>query len=180
LAAAVANVYRRHVEAFRIDLPGDMNRVHYVQSFNESLVLSDSPAPCVIIAAGGMCEGGRIIQHLVRNVSDPGACIVLVSFQAPRTLGRQLLERPPTVHIMGRDYPLRAEVIHLQGFSSHADHDDLMAQLTPLAGTGSRLRLIHGEPAAAEALEADLRAHGITDVGHPDAGDREELRRVTT
>jgi len=103
---------------------------------------------------------------------------VLVSYQAPRTLGRQLLDRGPTVHFHGKDWPLRAEVLHLEGFSGHADHNDLLTHLAPLAKTSARVRLIHGEAPAAEALEVDLRERGLTDIAHPATGDREELRPV--
>lgn len=175
LATAVADVYHRHPEAFRVDLPGDQDHVRYVGSFDESLHLRRQPGPCAIIAGGGMCEGGRIVHHLEQHLHDPDSAVVLVSFQAPRTLGRQLLDRTPTVHFLQRNWPVLAEVVHLEGFSGHADHEDLLGQLAPLATTRSRIRLVHGEPSAAEALAADLRSHGVADVSAPSPGDRQAV-----
>src|SRR5262249_10883660 len=134
LASAVAAVFRRHPGAFAVDLPGDQDQVTYVRSIDESLALADRPGPLVIVASGGMCEGGRIVSHLVKSISDAASCVALVSYQAARTLGRQLLERPPAVTVLGKVLPLRAEIVHLEGFSGHADHDDLVNHLAPLAG----------------------------------------------
>lgn len=175
LASAIADVYRLHPDAFRADVVGSQVGVRYVPSFDESMKIADRTDPCIVIAASGMCEAGRIVQHLARNVGDERACVILVSYQAPRTVGRQLLDRPPTVHFLAKDWPLRAEVVHLEGFSGHADHDDLLNHLAPLAGRVRRLRLIHGEASAAEVLAAELRNRGFGDVGIPTIGERVPL-----
>ncbi|MBV9122346.1 MAG: MBL fold metallo-hydrolase, partial [Planctomycetes bacterium] len=91
--------------------------------------------------------------------------------QAPDTLGRRLVEGRPEVRILGRNFPVKAEVVVLHGLSSHADHGDLLRSLTPLAGTVQRVRLVHGEPERAEALAVDLRAAGFADVAIPDRGE---------
>jgi metallo-beta-lactamase family protein len=178
LAAAVASVFRRYPAAFAVDLPGDQDQVRYVQTLDESLALAQRPGPCVIIASGGMCEGGRVVTHLPRCLADPASCVALVSYQASRTLGRQLLDHPPEVAVLGKVVPLRAEVVHLEGFSGHADHNDLLNHLAPLVRRNSRIRLVHGEPAAAEALASALAERGLTDVAAPAPGDREELPRA--
>lgn len=175
LAAAIANVFRAHPDAFLVDLPGDQSAVRYVASFPESLALIDKRGPHVVVAAGGMADGGRITGHLAKAVAKPANVIALVSFQAPRSLGRQLLDRPATVTIQGKDHPLRADVRHLEGYSSHADHDDLLAALLPLLPRQPRVRLVHGEKAAAEQLAADLAGRGFADVAVPAAGDTLEL-----
>jgi metallo-beta-lactamase family protein len=175
LAAAVAAVFRRHPDAFAVDLPGDQDEVTYVKAIDESLALTERPGPCVVVASGGMCEGGRVVSHLSKCVGDANCTIVLVSYQAQRTLGRQLIERPPVVPVVGKFLPLRAEVVHLEGFSGHADHEDLVSHLAPLARRGARVRLVHGEPTAAEALATALAESGLTDVTAPAPGDRDEL-----
>ena len=78
-----------------------------------------------------MCEGGRIVQHLARTIDDDRNTICLVSYQATRTLGRQILDRPHRVHFLGKDWPLWADVQHLEGFSGHADQGDLLQHLAP-------------------------------------------------
>jgi metallo-beta-lactamase family protein len=123
--------------------------------------------PGVLVASGGMCEGGRIMQHLRLHLDDPRTSIVLVSYQAPQSLGAQLLQLRPTVRFHGRNWNKWAEVVSINGFSGHADHDDFLALLGPALSETGKIRLVHGEPPQAEALAADLRKLGFPDVAVP-------------
>jgi metallo-beta-lactamase family protein len=145
--------------------------IHHVRSAEESRELSTRRGPCIIVASSGMCEGGRILQHLKQNIDDPRCTVVLVSYQAPHTLGWRLMQPRPTVRFHGRDWNLWAHVLKLDGFSGHAGHDDLLSYLAPLAGVAGKVRLVHGEPEAADALAADLRAAGFADVAAPVLGE---------
>jgi metallo-beta-lactamase family protein len=180
LAADIAEVYRRHPGSLdeataRLAAEGDGlltgPAVRYVRLAEESRELTARREPCVIVAPGGMCEGGRILQHLKHHIDDPRCAIVLVSYQAPHTPGRRLLERGPTVRFHGRKWNKWADVVYLAGFSGHADHNDLLASLAPLAGRAAKVRLVHGEPEQAEALRCDLRERGLVDVEVPGPGD---------
>jgi metallo-beta-lactamase family protein len=181
LAAEVAEVYRAHPNSLSADIAQALREGHgllggdgvtYVREFEQSALLATRPGSCVIIAASGMCDAGRIQQHLKMLVDDPRCTIVLVSFQAPGTVGRKLLEPKPTVRFQGRDWNKWIEVLHLDGFSGHADKDDFLAYLGPMAGKVGKVRLIHGEREQAEALAATLRGLGFTDVAVPAPGDR--------
>lgn len=66
---------------------------------------------------------------------------------------------------------LRAEVVTMNGFSSHAGRSELLAMLAPLAGRVGKVRLVHGDPDQAAALEPALRAQGFADVAYPDRGE---------
>jgi metallo-beta-lactamase family protein len=96
---------------------------------------------------------------------------LIAGFQAPDTLGRRLVERRPEVRILGRSFALKAEVVVLNGLSSHADHDGLLRSLAPLASGAPRVRLVHGELPRATALADGLRAVGFADVAIPERGD---------
>ena len=117
-----------------------------------------------------MCEAGRVLHHLKHNIEDPRSTTLLVGFQAADTLGRRLAEGRPEVRILGRAFPVKAEVVTLNGLSSHADQGDLLRSLGPLAATTRRVRLVHGEPDRAAALAEGLRASGFGDVAKPDRG----------
>jgi metallo-beta-lactamase family protein len=180
LSAAATEVFRLHPECFdeetALMLENDPDlfggkRIHYIHDVEESKKLNDRPDPCIIIAASGMCEGGRIRHHLKHNIEDARNTVLIIGFQAPETLGRRIVERQPEVRILDRILKLRAEVVVANGFSSHADHGDFMTFLGPLAGTTRQVRLVHGELPNAEVLAAALRAKGFPDVAIPDRGE---------
>lgn len=181
LASEVAEVYRAHPNSLSADIAQALREGHgllggdgvtYVRDFEQSTLLATRPGSSVIIASSGMCDAGRIQQHLKILVDDPRCSIVLVSYQAAGTTGRKLMEPKPTVRFQGRDWNKWIEVHHLDGFSGHADRDDFLAYLRPLAGKVRKVRLIHGEREQAEALAETLREIGFDDVAVPGPGDR--------
>jgi metallo-beta-lactamase family protein len=149
--------------------------VRYVEKVHDSIALNDRPGPCVIISASGMCESGRVLHHLKHTIEDPNNTVLIAGYQAEHTLGRRIVERRPEVRILGRPFKLRAEVVVLNGLSSHADHGDLLRDLGPLAAAGTRVRLVHGEPDRAEKLAEGLWGVGFVDVAIPDRGDTAPL-----
>jgi metallo-beta-lactamase family protein len=171
LAGQIASVYEKYPELLSAGAPCEGPAVHHVADFDEHRELTCQRGPAVIIASGGMCEGGRIMGHLKYHLDDPRDCVMLVSYQAPHTVGAQLLELRPTVHFHGRSWNKWAEVVQINGFSGHADHNDFLALLGPAAAQTSRVRLVHGEPDQAEALAAALRVHGFADVAIPERGE---------
>lgn len=180
MAVKATEVFRAHPECFdeetillfrsQPDL-FEGRRVKYVEKVHESIALNRSTDPCVIISASGMCEAGRILHHLKHNLDNPRNTILIAGFQAPDTLGRRIVERRPEVRILGRTVPVRAEIVVLNGLSSHADHADLLKAMTPLAGTTKAVRLVHGDPERADALATGLRGIGFADVAVPDRGE---------
>ena len=154
-------------------LGGDV--VTYIREFEDSIRASRRPDPCIVIASSGMCDAGRILHHLKEHVDDPRCTIILVSYQAKGTTGRRLLEKTPTVKFLGKEWNKWLEVVHLDGFSGHADRADFLAYLLPLAHHRTKVRLIHGEREQAEALAETLRHAGFDDVEVPSPGDAVEL-----
>jgi metallo-beta-lactamase family protein len=118
-----------------------------------------------------MCEAGRVVHHLKHNIEDPRSTILIVGFQAPNTLGRRLVERHPEVRMFGRSFTVKAEVVVLNGLSSHADHGGLVGSLAPLVGVARQVRLVHAELTRAEALAEGLRTAGFAEVEIPDRGE---------
>ncbi len=180
MALRATEVFRAHPECFdeptlqllreHPDLFGEQH-VRYVDKVHESIGLNHRREPCIIISASGMCEAGRVLHHLKHNIEDRRCTILIAGYQAADTLGRRLVERQPEVRILGRTLALKAEVVVLNGLSSHPDHDGLLARLSPLAGTARQIRLVHGEPERAAALAEGLWAVGFTDVAVPECGE---------
>jgi len=184
LAADIAGVYRSHAQALMPEIASEVrdgsgvvggDGVQYIRSMDASVDLSLKPGPQIVIASSGMCDAGRVVGHLKQMVDDPRCTVILVSFQAPGTTGRKLLEPKPTVWIQGKEWSKWLDVVHLDGFSGHADRTDFIAHLSPLVGRIGKIRLIHGEREQAEALSATLHDLGFPDVSIPHPGDREAL-----
>lgn len=145
-------------ELFQFDL------VHYTRDVSESKALNAVSTPMIIIAASGMAESGRIVHHLAHGAPDPRNTILVVGFMAEHTLGRRIVERRPLLKIFGEEVPLRARVEILNGYSAHADRNELASWLGALQ-QGSRqplphVWLVHGEPPAQDALAEQLRSDG--------------------
>lgn len=171
LSINVTAVFRMHEECWddeyrrRFQADGDplgFGRLTYIGSAEESKKLNDFNRPCVIISASGMCEGGRVLHHLRNSVGDPRNLVLIVGFQAMGTLGRRLVEKQSPVRIFGEPHEVRAEVEVLNGFSAHADHDELMAYVKGFSGGAGKVLLVHGEAAQTAAL-----AESVTTLGLP-------------
>jgi metallo-beta-lactamase family protein len=135
------------------------DRLTYIATQQESMGLNFRNGPFVVISASGMCESGRVLHHLKHAVSDSRNTIVMIGYQAENTLGRRITERQPTLRILDRQFPLRAKVEILDGLSAHADVEDFRwwyGQLASQTGVGQAF-LVHGEPAAAQALAGIVR-----------------------
>jgi metallo-beta-lactamase family protein len=167
LAGPIAAVYDKFPDLLPTADGAEGPAPYYVADYEEHRILSRQAGPSIVIASGGMCQGGRILGHLKHHLDDPRDSVVLVSYQAPQTVGAQLLERRPTVRFHGRSWNKWAEVVQITGFSGHADHNDFLALLGPAMAQTGRVRLIHGEREQAEALAVALRAHGFADVAVP-------------
>ena len=180
MAVRATEVFRAHPECFDDETRDVLERnpevfgegrVHYVEKVHDSIALNRAPGPCVIISASGMCEAGRVLHHLKHNLGDARNTILIAGYQADGTLGRRLVERRPEVRVLGRAVPVKAEIVVLNGLSSHADHPDLLRALGPLAATTGKVRLVHGEPDRAARLVEGLRGVGFADVAAAERGD---------
>jgi len=180
LAANATEVYHLHPECFDEEtaklLEDDPDlfggkRIQYLRTPDESKTLNGRKEPCVIIASSGMCEAGRILHHLKHDIEDDRNTVLIVGFQAPDTLGRRLVEKQPKVRILDHWYQPRAEIVQMSGFSSHGDHDDLLAYYAPLVRRTRQVRLVHGESEQAEMLAKALREKGFADVAVPGQGE---------
>ena len=167
LATEIGLVYEEYAGHLQESESGPVP-VEFLADADEARQVSARPDPCVIVASGGMCDGGRILSHLKHHIDDPRTTVVLVSYQAPHSLGARLLEQRPTVRFHGRTWNKWIDGVEVNGFSGHADQADFEALLGPAAGATGRVRLVHGEPAQSEALARRLRQLGFGDVEVPE------------
>ena len=167
LTVKVTEVFQRHPDCFDEearehltgdDSPFDFDGLRYVSEKVDSQAIDVADGPAIILSASGMCEAGRVLHHLRATVEDPKNAVIIVGFQAQHTLGRRIVERRPRIRIFGVERDLRAEVVVLNGFSAHADRDDLLAyaEATRERGKLREVVLVHGEDKSLAALRASL------------------------
>lgn len=146
------------------DHPLDFEGLYSVERGREHRELLEYEGACIVIAGSGMCNGGRIVDHLKLGIGDPRNDVVFVGYQAQGTPGRAIARGQPgtTVRLDGESYEVRAKVHVLGGFSAHGDREDLLAWVEAMPAKPGRIRLVHGEPAARAALRSRLEARGYT------------------
>ncbi|MCK5794240.1 MAG: MBL fold metallo-hydrolase [Anaerolineales bacterium] len=186
LAIRASQVFRDHPECFdeetRQFIAEDkhhaalgFDRLKYTLSVEESKAINFTKPPYVVISASGMAETGRILHHLKNHIEDASNTVLIVSWQAPHTLGRRLADQEKDINIFGKKYHRRAEVVTINGFSAHAGQDGLLAYANATRNTLKKVFLVHGEPRGAEPLMEKLQEQGFPDVVYPEPGAKFEL-----
>ena len=121
-------------------------------SSDESKALNTNPTPKVIIASGGMCEGGRIRHHLKHNLWNKNNTVLFAGYQATGTLGRIIFDGAKKVKIFGEEIDVGAEIRLLQGISGHADQDGLLSWIRSCGGIPSYVFVNHGDDESCSAF----------------------------
>jgi metallo-beta-lactamase family protein len=165
LAIGALQIYANHKECFDQEtldmikndpLPLDFPGLTLTKTSNDSKKINEDQGPAVIIAASGMCEGGRVRHHLKHNIWKRESTILFVSFQAEGTLGRKILDGNKDVNIFGEEYHVAAKVMQITGFSGHADKEGLVTYASKLKAKPKTTFIIHGDLDSAGALSEEL------------------------
>ncbi|MDR7119260.1 MBL fold metallo-hydrolase [Rheinheimera soli] len=125
--------------------------------------LADTGRPAVVIAASGMCAGGRVVNYLKALLASARHQILFMGYQARGTPGAALIKYAKTggyLQLDGEDYPIHAEVIQLSGYSAHADQQDLLHFVSGMHQVPEQIRLVHGDTEAKLELKKQLEARG--------------------
>lgn len=182
LAVNVTEAFRLHPECYDEEIqqfilsdrhsdPFGFHRLRYVRDVEDSKALNFLRDSAVIISASGMCETGRILHHLKNNIEDPDNTILFVGFQAEDTLGRRIMSGQRRVRIFGEEYDVRAKVERIEGFSAHADRNELLKWVQHLDRKRlQRIVLVHGEEESALALSSLLYQAGFRQIDIPERG----------
>jgi metallo-beta-lactamase family protein len=125
--------------------PLDFKNLHFVRSVLESKKINFMYEPKIIISASGMCEAGRIKHHLKHNLWKEHNSVIFVGYQAEGTLGRKIQEGEKVVRIFNEDIKVNAEIYSIEGFSGHADMNDLLDWLKGFKETPKKVFVVHGE-----------------------------------
>ena len=167
MAIRVTDVFRSHSELYDDDArrlvdsgddPCDFEGLHMCRTATQSKAINQIRGTALVIAGSGMCTGGRIKHHLVRNIERPESTVLFVGYQAVGTLGRQILEGEDRVRINGEIRTVKARVERINGFSGHGDRNELMRWMKGLQNPPKRVFVTHGEIKAADAFAESLRS----------------------
>jgi len=192
LATQITRVFGEHPEVYDRETheaflekgknPFQSDKIHFVDSVEESIALNKEKKPHIVVSASGMCEAGRILHHLRYKIHNRKNTVLLVGYMAQHTLGRRILERgteyaqsgrkgkAPLVKILGKEYPLNARVITIDGFSAHADKNEMYRFLQKSNLKVKKIALVHGEEDQTLVFQKDLAGNGF-DVVVPRRGE---------
>lgn len=152
--------------------------LHTVVSSEESKALNeDKSVSKVIIASGGMCEGGRIRHHLKHNIWDKKNTIMFAGYQAVGTLGRLIFEGAKKVKILGEEIDVEAEITLLAGMSGHADRDGLLHWLAGFEKKPSYIFVNHGDDESCTGFVSEIKKNFGIEASAPYSGSSFDLNK---
>lgn len=129
--------------------PFEFPGLEFVRGHKTSLDIAESEEPCIILAASGMLEGGRVLNHLPGILKNERHSLVFVGYQAEGTLGREILEAANStmrrVRINDTEVELKCNIVAVSSFSAHADIDNLLEFASRLKYCPYRTFVVHGE-----------------------------------
>jgi len=128
----------------------------YTRDVEQSIKISTSNDPKVVLSASGMATGGRVLHHLKAFAPDPRNTIVITGYQVPGTRGAAIAAGERFIRIHAEWVPINAEVANLAALSAHADADELIRWASGFTSPPRRVFLVHGEPEPADTLRTRL------------------------
>ncbi len=196
LASNLTRVFGEHPEVYDREThevflengknPFTFKQMNFVKSVEESMALMRDERPAIIIASSGMCEAGRILHHLRYKIHNEKHTVLIVGYMAANTLGRRLVDLglaynasdrkgpAPMLKFLNKEYPLKAHVVKMDGFSAHGDMNELL-RLTQSSNLNiKKIAVVHGEEDQALAFAGHLKDNGF-DAVVPNLGDVVEI-----
>jgi metallo-beta-lactamase family protein len=133
-------------------------RMTVVDTVEQSKAIMKSQESAIVIAASGMATGGRVLHHLAASLPDNRNTVMFVGFQAAGTRGRTLCDGAKQIKMLGQVVNVNAKIEQLNSMSAHADADEILRWLRGFKAAPQMTYIVHGESAAAAALEKRIHA----------------------
>ncbi len=197
LATNITRVFGEHPEVYDREThetflakgqnPFFFDKIHFVGSVEESMALNRDQKPHIVIAASGMCEAGRVLHHLRHKIHNPRNTILIVGYMAQNTLGRRIFEQgtkyeksgrngpPPLLKFLNKEYPLKAHVVKLGGFSAHGDRNEMFRFLKESNLRVNKIAVVHGEEDQSLSFAKFLNNQGFSAIV-PKPGDTVHIK----
>ena len=184
LAISATQVFKENMDLFEDEVKEEMQRgnnplefpgLKFTQTADESKALNESDEPSIIISASGMCDVGRIKHHLKHNIWNPKSTILFVGYQAPGTLGYEIVNGAKKVTIFGEEFAVNARIEYIEGYSGHADQEGLMNFVYSFYNKPKHIFLVHGEEESQEVLRNKILEETGIGVSIPEYGETYQL-----
>jgi metallo-beta-lactamase family protein len=184
LGINITKIYKKHEHWFNENIETILKNGDDIFAFkglvqtpspDESKAITNDHRPKVIIAGSGMSNGGRIVHHEAKYLSDPKNTIIIAGYQAVNTLGRRIVDEEKEVFIHGNPVALRARVVNIHGFSAHKDSEHLIEFVNSTKDTLKKVFVVLGEPKSAYFLGQRIHEEYNLPVLVPEKGDKVEL-----
>lgn len=185
LAIAATRIFLNNVQDFDEQTKAAFAKSGHVPSFpqvkacetpEESRALNSSEGSAIIISASGMCDAGRILHHLKHNLWRPESTILFVGYQAEGSLGRRLVDGIKRVRVLGEEIAVKAQIQNLDGFSAHADANQLIDWMSHIQNPKpAKVFIVHGEGQSQEALKERIQKELGNEVYIPFRGDEAKI-----
>ena len=176
MASRITKVFQKHRELYDEEMtefmrrhksPFEFSGLKMAGTSDESKAINHIRGTIMVIAGSGMCTGGRVKHHLVNNITRPENTIMFVGYQAVGTLGRRIVNGEKEVRILGQEYPVNARIARINGFSAHADKDELFEWLSGLKKPPKKVFVVHGEAESANEFGDYIREKTGWEVAVP-------------
>lgn len=172
LGLKATEIYENNLKALRKPLQNEINlfnlsNLEYVEEIKDTFSIINSDNPKLVISSSGMCNGGKILFYLKELLGKDTTEIIFIGYQAEKTIGRQLLEKNSSVWINKKEYPVHAKIHKINGFSAHADQEDLINFVKNLSNKPDIIFLTHGEEDARHQLKKKLSEEGYKNIFLP-------------
>ena len=184
LAISATQVFKENMDLFEDEVKEEMERgnnplefpgLKFTQTADDSKALNESDEPSIIISASGMCDVGRIKHHLKHNIWNPKSTILFVGYQAPGTLGYEIVNGAKKVTIFGEEFAVNARIEYIEGYSGHADQEWLMNFVYSFYNKPKHIFLVHGEEESQEVLRNKILENTGIGVTIPEYGETYQL-----
>ncbi len=184
LAISATEVFRENTNLFEKEIqeeimkgdnPLEFPGLKFTQTADESKALNEDETPSIIISASGMCEVGRIKHHLKHNLWNPKSTILFVGYQAPGTLGYNIVNGEKKVKIFGEEIAVNARIEYIEGYSGHADQEGLMNFIYSFISKPKHIFLVHGEEESQNILREKIQQEVGIGVTIPKFGETFEI-----
>ena len=189
LAISATEVFKENMDLFDEETQKEISKgenplefpgLKFTMTADESKALNEDPTPSIIISASGMCDVGRIKHHLKHNLWNPKSTILFVGYQAPGTLGYNIVNGAKKVKIFGEEIAVNARIEYIEGYSGHADQEGLMNFIYSFIEKPKHIFLVHGEEESQKKKKNKIDEETNLPVTIADFGETYDLSQTVT